>query len=253
MCLARANRRRGIAHSSFRSCIFLSARFLIQRTMVDATRSGPCSLTAVEELIHNLVRTTPGDGYAPLLPHTTAALYFKAGRYPRLVSMFNNSVVMGSTSTMASEEMWRRYIGQQLMLLTELMVFCVPNYFDDHSALPLLGKRKVRGAGRRDMDRRSQFKQVTQADTASVRSMALQYARLAQVRDVMYDDESDELFITVSGLAVPEPHNEKTFFMLLNTDMTPTGTHYSEHYISCTIYYAITSILTTVCFPKQVP
>jgi hypothetical protein len=54
--------------------------------------------------------------------------------------------------------------------------------------------------------------------------MALQFARLAQVRDVMYDDESTELFVTASGLAVPEQHNEKTYFMLLETDLTPTGT-----------------------------
>jgi DnaJ domain len=36
-------------------------------------------LAAIEELIHSLVRQTPGDGYAPLLPHTNAAVYFKAG------------------------------------------------------------------------------------------------------------------------------------------------------------------------------
>jgi hypothetical protein len=50
---------------------------------------------------------------------------------------------MGSTSTMAPEEMWRRYIGQQLILLTELMVSCVSSYFAEHSALPRLARGRL--------------------------------------------------------------------------------------------------------------
>jgi hypothetical protein len=199
--------------------------------MVDATRSGPRSLTALEELIHRLVRTTPADGYATLLTHANAVLYFKAGETQRLVNMFNNSRVMGSTSTMAPEEMWRRYIGQQLMLLTELMVFCVPNYFADHSALPLLGKRKARGR-LSACDQHQHFANVpAHVYTVSVRAMALKYARLARVCDVQYDVEDTDLFVTASGLRLPEPRNEKLYFMLHNTSLTPQGTQFQNTYL----------------------
>jgi hypothetical protein len=39
-----------------------------------ACRSGPCTLTEVEELIGSLVCATPGNGYVPLLPHIDVAL-----------------------------------------------------------------------------------------------------------------------------------------------------------------------------------
>jgi hypothetical protein len=38
-------------------------------------------------------------------------------------------------------------------------------------------------------------------NTADTRAMALQYAKLARVCDVMYDDDTTELFMTVSGLS----------------------------------------------------
>jgi hypothetical protein len=177
------------------------------------------------------VRTTPADGYAPLLPHANAALYCKAGHNQRLVSMFNNSRVMASTSTMAPEEMWRRYIGQQLMLLTELMVFCVPMYFADHSALPLLGKRKARGRTSA-CDQHEHFANVrAHVDTVSVRAMALQFARLARVCDVQYDVEDTELFVAFSGLRLSEPRNEEIYFMLHNTSLTPKGTQFQNTYL----------------------
>jgi hypothetical protein len=182
------------------------------------------------ELIHSLVFTTLGNGYALLLPHTTAALYFKAGHNQRLVSMFNNSVVMGSTSTMASEEIWRRYIGQQLMLLTELMVFCVPNYYADHSVYPRLGKGK--GRGRSAMDRHKHFVNVqAHVDTAAARSMALQCARLARACDVHYDVEDTEVVVAVSGLRLPEQRDEMASFMLRNTSLTPKGTQFQNAYL----------------------
>jgi hypothetical protein len=40
-----------------------------------ARRSGPCTLTEVEELIGSLVSADPGAGYLPLLPHTNTALF----------------------------------------------------------------------------------------------------------------------------------------------------------------------------------
>jgi hypothetical protein len=42
-------------------------------------RSGPCTLTEVEELIGSLVGATPDTSYLPLLPHTDVALYYKVG------------------------------------------------------------------------------------------------------------------------------------------------------------------------------
>jgi hypothetical protein len=181
------------------------------------------TLKHLEEFITSYVKTAPAKDFERLLPD--AELYCKTKLGPCHTDMFNNSMVMGRTSTMTSKEMLRRFIGQQLMLLIDLMVFCVPEYFADHSAV-LGSNNKKRGEKRADKTKQHKnFVDVpAQEDTASTRAMALQFARLAHVRDVMYDDESTELFATVSGLEVPEQHDEKTYFMLLNTALTPTGT-----------------------------
>jgi hypothetical protein len=88
-----------------------------------ACKSGPSTLTDVEELIGALVSATPGNGYLPLLPHTTTALYYKAGTSTSHVNMLKESAVLGtrqSETAASSSEQWRRFIGRQLMLLTWL-------------------------------------------------------------------------------------------------------------------------------------
>jgi hypothetical protein len=41
--------------------------------------------------------------------------------------MLKESTVLTAAAT-DTREQWRRFIGQQLMLLTELMVFCTPAF-----------------------------------------------------------------------------------------------------------------------------
>jgi hypothetical protein len=97
-------------------------------------RSGPCTLTEVEELIDSLVSATPDNSYLPLLPHTDVALYYKVGTSKRHVDMYNESAVLPASPTgpAATKEQWRRFIGQQLILLAKLMTFCVPAFFADN-------------------------------------------------------------------------------------------------------------------------
>jgi hypothetical protein len=192
-------------------------------------RSGPCTLTDVEELIGALVTSKPGAGYLPLLPHITTALYYKAGTSTSHINMFNESAVLGATqseTTARSSEQWRRFIGRQLMLLTELMVSCVPSFFTDNAAvINPLGKRKARGAVRSDMSLNKQSFVPTRArvDTAAVRTWALQYARSARVCDVVSGSEETGLFVNAVGLPLPLAHDEKTVLMLKEPTLTPTG------------------------------
>jgi hypothetical protein len=194
-------------------------------------RSGPCTLTDVEELIGALVSATSssGNGYLPLLPHTNIALYYKAGTSTSHVNMLKESAVLGATGSEAaagSSEQWRRFIGRQLMLLTELMVCCVPVFFVDNAAtINPLGKRKARGAVRTDLSLNKQSVVATCArvDTVAVRTWALQYARIARVRDVAFGSEETGLFVNATGLALPLPHDEKTVLMLKEPTLTPTG------------------------------
>jgi hypothetical protein len=192
-------------------------------------RSGPCTLTDVEELIGALVASKPGSGYLPLLPHTSTALYYKVGTSTSHVNMFNESAVLGATrseATVSSSEQWRRFIGRQLMLLTELMVSCVPAFFVDNAAtVNPLGKRKARGAVRTDLSLNKQSFVATRAraDTAAVRSWALQYARSARVCDVAFGREDVGLFVDATGLSLPLAHDEKTVLMLKEPTLTPTG------------------------------
>jgi hypothetical protein len=111
--------------------------------------------------------------------------------------MFNDSMVMGRTSTMTSEEMLRRYTGQQLMLLIELILFCVPQFLTPGS------NKKQRGQDRTNLEKHvNNFAKLKPEDnTVNTRAMALQYAKLARVCDVMYDDASTELFMTESGMS----------------------------------------------------
>jgi hypothetical protein len=49
--------------------------------------------------------------------------------------MLKESAVLGATpgdTAVAYSEHWRRFIGQQLILLAELMTFCVPAFFADN-------------------------------------------------------------------------------------------------------------------------
>jgi hypothetical protein len=111
------------------------------------------------------------------------------GTSKRHVEMFNESAVMATdpAGPTATNEQWRRFIGQQLILLAELMTFCVPAFFADNMmTINPLGKRKSRGAVRADLSLHKQgfVKTRAKADTAAVRSFALQYAREARVCDV---------------------------------------------------------------------
>ena len=131
-----------------------------------------------------------------------------------------------ASSTNATPGKWRRFLGQQLMLLTELMTFCVPAHFADNAAvINPLGKRKTRGSVRSDLTLHSQMfvPSRAKADTAAVRNMALQYARLARVCDVFPSSQSTDLFIHASGIPLPAQHDEKTLMMLKDPKLTPTG------------------------------
>jgi hypothetical protein len=191
-------------------------------------RSGPCTLTEVEELIGSLVCATPGNGYLPLLPHTDVALYHKVSRSKRHVDMYTESAVMATdpAGPAAVNEQWRRFIGQQLMLLTEVMAFSVPAFFTDNAVtINPLGKRKARGAGRSDLSLHKQSFVPTRAkaDTATVRRWALQYAREARVCDVQYNVTDSALFGHTAGLVLPLEHDEKTVLTLKEPTLTPTG------------------------------
>jgi hypothetical protein len=201
---------------------------LAQGKRSSAARSGPCTLTEVEELIGNLVGATPGNGYLPLLPHTDVSLYYKVGASKRHVDMYNKSAVMATdpADPAAVNEQWRRFIGQQLILLVELMTFCVPAFFTDNAAtINPLGKRKARGAVRSDLSLNKQSFVPTRAkaDTAAVRSFALQYARNARVCDVQYNVIDTALLGHTAGLVLPREHDEKTVLMLKEPTLTPTG------------------------------
>lgn len=192
-------------------------------------RSGPSTLTDVEEQIGALVASKPGSGYLPLLPHTlsSVALYYKAGTSTSHVNMFNASAVLGVTqSTTTVSEQWRRFVGRQLVLLVELMIYCIPSFFVDNAAtINPLGKRKARGAVRTDLSLNKQSFVATRAraDTAAVRTWALQYARSARVCDVVSGSEDTGLFVDAVGLPLPLAHDEKTVLMLKEPTLTPTG------------------------------
>jgi hypothetical protein len=136
--------------------------------------------------------------------------------------------VLGSTQgdVAVSIEQWRRFLSQQLILLTELMVFCTPAFFTDNDAtLNLLGKRKARGAVRSDMSlNKKSFAQTrAKVDTAAVRNWALQSSRIARVCDVQADSEDPSLFVHAAGLVLLLAHDEKTVLMLKEPTLTPTG------------------------------
>jgi hypothetical protein len=190
-----------------------------------ARRAGPCTLTDVEELIGSLVASTSGDGYFPLLPHTDTTLHYRVGTSACHVNMPKESIV-GTTASNKTREQWRRFIGQQLMLLTELIIFCVPAFCTDNGAVVSpLGKRKARGAVRSDLSLNKQSFVATRAkvDTTVVRSWALQYARDARVCDVQHHSADTSLFLQQAGLVLPLEHDEKTVLMLKESTLTPTG------------------------------
>jgi hypothetical protein len=195
-----------------------------------ARRCGPSTLTDVEELISSLVSSDAGKDYLPLLPHAPdATLYYKVGTSACHVNMLSTTGILAAdpagTST-TNNEQWRRFIGQQLMLLTELITFCVPAFFADNAfTINPLGKRKARGAVRSDLSLNKQSFVPTRAkaDTAAVRRWALQYARMARVCDVQYNVTDTSLFVHAAGLLLPLEHDEKTILMLKEPELTPTG------------------------------
>ena len=197
-------------------------------------RNGPCTLNELEELIGCLVQTSAANGYKRLLPHTDAQLFFKPGVSDKHIKMLNESAhlqqasVVDCTRTIerSLNETWRRFLGQQLMLLTELITVCVPAYFQDTAKLNgTLGKRKARGAIRSDMNLHDQMfvPAAAKTDTSWTRSMALQYAAVAGVCDVQYGSTDTKLFLTMSGLILPRECDIKTIFMLNQPNMTPKG------------------------------
>jgi hypothetical protein len=197
-------------------------------------RYGPCTLNELEELIGCLVQTSAANGYKRLLPHTDLPLFFNPGSSEKHIKMLNESAnlqqasVVDKTRTieLSMDESWRRFLGQQLMLLTELITVCVPAFFQDHAKLNgTLGKRKARGAVRSDMNLHSEMfvSTAAKADTSVTRSMALQYATLARVCDVQYGSSDTNLFLTMSGLTLPKACDVATLFMLKEPKMTPKG------------------------------
>jgi hypothetical protein len=181
-----------------------------------------------EKVANSLVCATPDNGYLPLLPHTDVALYYKVGTSKRHVDMYNESAVVlaDPAGPTATNEQWRRFIGQQLTLLAELMTFCVPAHFANNMVtINPLGKRKARGAVRSDLSLHKQSFVTTRAkaDTTAVRRWALQYAREARVCDVQYNVRDTALFTHAAGLALPLEHDEKTVLMLKEPTLTPTG------------------------------
>lgn len=212
-----------------------------QKTAIAATnlrsntkRYGPCTVNDLEELIGCLVQKSAANGYKRLLPHTDLPLFFKPGESDKHIKMLNESAnlqqaaVVDKTRTieLSIDETWRRFLGQLLMLLTELMIVCVPAYFQDNDKLTnTLGKRKARGAIRSDMNLHNQMfvPAAAKTDTSLTRSMALQYAALARVCDVQYGSSDTNLFLTMSGLTLPKECDIKTFFMLNQPNMTPKG------------------------------
>jgi hypothetical protein len=177
---------------------------------------------ALEKFIAVNVRSAPSNGFAKLLPHKDENnLYFNIELSEEHTKMFNDAMVMGRTNTMTPEEMLRRYTGQQLMLFTELILFCVPQFLSPGS------NKKQRGENRSNLEKhKNNFVKLKPQHTVNTRAMALQYAKEARVCDVMYDDTTTELFMTVSGLSkeMVEPHEEDTLIMLSNTDLTPSTT-----------------------------
>jgi hypothetical protein len=175
------------------------------------------------------VQTSAANGYKRLLPHTDLPLYFKPGSSEKHIKMLNESANLQQASAVDKTrtiEQWRRYIGQQLMLLTELIIVCVPANFQDNAKLTnMLGKRKARGAVRSDMNLHSSMFVSTAAktDTSLTRSMALQYAALARVCDVQYGSSDTDLFLDMSGLTLPKDCDFKTFIMLKQPNLTPRG------------------------------
>jgi hypothetical protein len=108
-------------------------------------------------------------------------------------------------------------LGQQLMLLTELMVLAVPAFFTDSSAIfDPSGKRKRMGATRSELNLHAAHfvKSQAKTDAAAVRNIAVSYARKARVCDVVYHSDDTALFVDVAGLQLPAEHDVKTIFML---------------------------------------
>jgi hypothetical protein len=212
-----------------------------QKTAIAATnlrsntkRFGPCTVNDLEEVIGCLVQKSSANGYKRLLPHTDLELCFKPGSSDKHIKMLNESAHLQQASVvdttraieLSMNETWRRFLGQQLMLLTELIIVCVPAYFQDNAKLTnTLGKRKARGAVRSDMNLHSEMfvSAAAKTDTSLTRSMALQYATLARVCDVQYGSSDTDLFIDMSGLQLPKECDVKTFFMLSERNMTPKG------------------------------
>jgi hypothetical protein len=166
--------------------------------------------------------------------HTDLELFFKPGVSDKHMKMFNESAhlhqasVVDKTHTieLSMDETWRRFLRQQLMLLTELITVCVPAFFQDYAKLNgTLGKRKARGAILSDMNLHDQMfvPAAAETDTSLTRSMPLQYAALARVCDVQYGSSDTNLFLTMSGLILPRECDIKTLFMLNQHNMTPKG------------------------------
>jgi hypothetical protein len=183
----------------------------------------------LEELIGCLVQKSAANGYKRLLPHSDLPLFYKPGVNDKHINMLNESVTLQHASVVDNTrtvEQWRRFLGQQLMLLTELIIVCVPAYFQDNAKLTnTLGKRKARGAVRSDMNLHSEMfvPVAAKTDTALTRSLALQYATLARVCDVQYGSTDTNLFLDMSGLQLPKACDLKTLFMLNQSNMTPKG------------------------------
>jgi hypothetical protein len=194
-------------------------------------RQRPHTLTEVETLIDDLVRLGEADGYHELLPDS--GIFYCCGSTAKHTAMLNESAPMlasadsaklsfvqtleSEETAMSVEEGWRRFLGQQLMLLTELMVLVVPAFFTDSSAIfNPSAKRKRMGATRNELNLHAAHfvKSQAKTDAAAVRNIAVSYARKARVCDVVYHSDDNTLFADVAGLQLPAEHDLKTIFML---------------------------------------
>ena len=219
-------------------------------------RAGPKTLVELEELIVTLVRQGPEEGWLQLSPQSD--LRFHIGTAPEHVRGFNASAPMFehswfrtgpavvtrqtkdgfiiteagvervATFTEVLElglapitlgEAWRRYLGQQLYVLAELMLIGVPNWFIDTSVVfdPAAHKKKM-GARRSDITLHCEHfvKSKSRLDTGAARTMAMTYARVANVCDLAWsgDGGRHRLAADVCGLPMPAAHEETTYFML---------------------------------------
>ena len=218
-------------------------------------RAAPQTFVALEELVGALVQRGERDGWLKLRPE--GDLYYCVGTTAAHVKAFDESApiferawfiatdaarVIGQTQSgfnvvldgveqaatfsqmleqglapITLEEAWRRFLGQQLYLLAELILLAMPNWFVDNPHIfDPASHRKKMGTTRSDLSLHSEHFVTSKSavNTASVRQATVAFARGAQVRDVMYASDDARPCTGACGLQLPAEHDEATFFLL---------------------------------------